>query len=93
MNHSRPENYHPIGHASMGSQKDQLGWLYSIPEPLHSEEEWNRSRNLDLDTLSRSELWRELLRVRLRLLCDPAPASWLVEVRAPELERRVQDGG
>lgn len=69
----------------------RLNWIYPIPDPIRSEEEWTKSENQDLDGLSEGQLRVELARVRHRLLLDNAPPHWLLNVRLPALERRVRD--
>lgn len=42
-------------------------YVYELPNPLNSMEEWQRTFNRDLEELPLFELWQEKARVRLRV--------------------------
>ena len=54
-----------------------LDKLCPIPNPLESYEEYTRLVNSDLLDMSLEDLVREKSKLRLRILLDKAPISWL----------------
>ena len=59
--------------------KGLLDALYVVPDPLADYESWERSTHRDLQRLTEAELLREQERVRLRLVMDDKPDTWLLE--------------
>jgi hypothetical protein len=83
----------PNGKESLPSI-DKRHWLldqfYTVPEPMHSYEDWQRFRNLDLmEHRSPEELMLEIDRLRDRLRLDEHPHPWLL-VRLDALEETLR---
>lgn len=57
----------------------RLGLLYKIPNPFTSLEQYQQFTHEDLRSMSRALLKRELAKIRLRLLYDDDPPSWLLK--------------
>jgi hypothetical protein len=59
-----------LANASVAHHRDlrTLQWIYRLPAPLDTLEDYHRSVHLDLRELSHAELQRERERLRLRLL-------------------------
>jgi hypothetical protein len=56
-----------------------LDWLYRVPDPYETFEDWQRHQHADLATLSPWALENERIKLRLRLAFDPSPSDWLYE--------------
>ncbi len=59
--------------------KGLLEAFYVVPDPLADYESWERFTHRDLQRLTEAELLREQERVRLRLVMDDKPDTWLLE--------------
>lgn len=56
-----------------------LDWLYPLPDPFNTFEEYEKENHLDIQFLSLSSLKAERARVKMRLLYDQNPPAWLIE--------------
>ena len=65
--------------------------LYSVPEPLGTDEARERHQHLDLADMTDSQLRREGERVRWRLTFDLTPSDWLI-YRLDAIDGGLADG-
>ena len=72
----------------------KLDRIYRLPRPLKSDRELRRWLHQDMQAASDVDLWREHQRLRLRLIFDDQPGSWLLErlsrIRNEKADRRAR---
>jgi len=63
----------------LGSRQHRLDFLYKPPNPLVSLEQYEKFTHADLRRMSRALLKRELVKVKMRLIYDDNPPSWILK--------------
>jgi hypothetical protein len=100
MKSAQPQNLDAISCSQESSMDDHrnirafssrfLDRVYAVPDPLDTEEQWQRARHADLARADRPSLLAERQRLHLRLLLDRRPHLWLLE-RASAIQKALRN--